>query len=281
MTGRVAIVTDSTAYLPTSLVSERSLTVVPLQVVIGGAAYDEGTRATPTIVADALRRWIPVTTSRPTPQAFHAAYESLAESGVDSVVSLHLSADMSGTMESALLAARDASIPVRVVDTRTLGMGLGFAVLAAAEAADSGASADEAAAVGEKRAAATASFFYVDTLEYLRRGGRIGSASALVGSALSVKPLLHLVDGRIEPLEKVRIASKAISRLEELAVERAGQSPVDVAVHHLASHDRAEILANRLRARLPALRSLYVIEVGAVVGAHAGPGMLAVVVSPR
>jgi len=188
---------------------------------------------------------------------------------------------MSGTYESAVMGARDAPIPVRVVDSRSLGMGLGFAVVTAAELAAGGAALDEVTAAAEKRVAAASAVFYVDTLEYLRRGGRIGAAAAFLGSALAIKPLLHLVDGHIEPLEKVRTSARAIARLEELAVERAGEGPLDVAVHHLANPDRAAALSERLRARLPALRHLHVSEVGAVVGAHVGPGMLAVVVSPR
>ncbi len=131
------------------------------------------------------------------------------------------------------------------------------------------------------RAAASAALFYVDSLEPLRRGGRIGTAAALIGSALSVKPLLHLVDGRVEPREKVRTTSRAIARLEELAVGLAGSRPVDLAVHHLGAEDRADALAARLRARVPGLGQLVVGEVGAVVGTHVGPGMLAVVVAPR
>jgi DegV family protein with EDD domain len=285
MSARVAVVTDSTAYLPAELVERHRVTVVPLQVVIGDRALDEGTQAGPAMVAEALRRRRPVSTSRPAPQVFVDAYRRAAEAGAGAVVSVHLCADMSGTHAAATLAARDASVPVRVVDTRSMGMGLGFAVLAAAEAAEAGADAEEAAAAAEKRAAAVSTFFYVDTLEHLRRGGRIGAAQALLGSALSVKPLLHLVDGRVQPLEKVRTSSRAISRLEEVAVERAAEASVDtvvdIAVHHLASAARATAFAEHLRGRVPRLGRLYLSEVGAVVGAHAGPGMLAVVVSPR
>jgi DegV family protein with EDD domain len=281
MSERVAIVTDSTAYLPDEVVQEHGIRVVPLQVVIGGTSYDEGSGVSSATVAEALRAWTPVSTSRPGPFAFLSVYERAAEEGHTSVVSLHLSSDMSGTYESAVMGARDAPIPVRVVDSRSLGMGLGFAVVTAAELAASGATLDEVAAAAQKRVAAASAVFYVDTLEYLRRGGRIGAAAAFLGSALAIKPLLHLVDGHIEPLEKVRTSARAIARLEELAVERAGEGPVDVAVHHLANADRAAALAERLRGRLPHLGHLHVSEVGAVVGAHVGPGMLAVVVSPR
>jgi fatty acid kinase fatty acid binding subunit len=191
---------------------------------------------------------------------------------------------MSGTVDSAQLAAKEAPLRVEVVDSRSLGMGLGFAVLAGARLAAEGGSVDDVAQLARERAESSAAVFYVDTLEHLRRGGRIGPAAALLGSAFAVKPLLHLVDGHIEPLEKVRTSAKAIARLEELAVERAvriGAGPVDVAVHHLANPERAAVLAERLRTRLPQLGDLYVSEVGAVVGAHVGPGMLAVVVAPR
>lgn len=280
MSSRVAVVTDSTAYLPRAVAAERGITVVPLQVVIAGSCYDED-QTSPAEVAEALRRWAPVSTSRPSPQAFLAAYEAAAARGATGVVSVHLSADVSGTCDAAMLAAREAQLPVRVVDSRALGMALGYAVLSAAEAAAAGAGVDEVAAAAEKRAAATSHLFYVDTLEHLRRGGRIGAAAALLGSALAVKPLLQLVDGRIEPLEKVRTASRAISRLEEIAVQRAGTQPLDAAVHHLANAARADQLAQRLRSRLTGLHELHVNEVGAVVGAHVGPGMLAVVVAPR
>ncbi|MEU8353644.1 DegV family protein, partial [Streptomyces sp. NPDC048845] len=151
----------------------------------------------------------------------------------------------------------------------------------AAEAAEAGGTLDEAVAAAEKRAEGTAAYFYVDTLDYLRRGGRIGAAQALLGSALAVKPLLQLDNGRIELLEKVRTASRALARLEEIVVERAGVAPVDVAVHHLAAADRAEQLAARLRTRVPGLAELHVSEVGAVIGAHTGPGLLGAVLSPR
>ena len=277
---RVAIVTDSTAYLPGEVVARHGIDVVPLSVVMGDQVLSEGGEATPGDVAQALQRRLQVTTSRPNPEAFAAAYRAAAERGADAVVSLHLSAELSGTYEAAALAAEQAPIPVRVVDSRLVGMALGYSVLTAVETALAGGTADEVVAAAEKRAAATSGFFYVDTLEYLRRGGRIGAARALLGSALAVKPLLHLEDGRIQPLEKVRTATRAIARLEEIAIQQAGAAAVDVAVHHLAADERAQALAERLRERVPGLRELYVGEVGAVIGAHVGPGLLAVVVAP-
>ncbi|KUN92246.1 DegV family protein [Streptomyces caeruleatus] len=281
MSRHVAIVTDSTAYLPPRTMERHGITSVPLTVVVGGQALDEGTEISTRSLAQALQKRRPVTTSRPSPQVFAEHYREVAEAGATGIVSLHLSAELSGTYDAAVLAAREAPVPVRVVDTGMVAMALGFSALAAAEAAETGGTVDEAVTAAEKRAGSTAAYFYVDTLDYLRRGGRIGAAQALLGSALAVKPLLQLEGGRIGPLEKVRTASKAIARLEEIAADRAGSAQVDIAVHHLAAPDRASALADRLRARVPGLADLHVSEVGAVIGAHTGPGLLGVVVSPR
>jgi DegV family protein with EDD domain len=282
----VALVTDSTASLPPGVAQQHGIVVVPLQVVIGARSYDEGVEggATAETVAAALQEWTPVSTSRPTPAAMLEVYERAAAAGATEIVSVHLSGELSGTYESARLAAREAPVPVSTVDSRQLGMATGFAVIAAAEALAAGGTTDAVVQLVRRRTAATTSLFYVDTLDYLRRGGRIGAAAALLGSALSVKPLLKLDDGRIGMLEKVRTAGRALSRLEELAVEASADAPVDVAVAHLANPGRAELLAEHLRARLADNledRDVVVGEVGAVIGAHVGPGMVAVVVSPR
>ncbi len=282
----VALVTDSTASLTGETVEQRGITVVPLQVVIGSSAYDESGEdaVTPQQLADALREWVPVSTSRPNPETFLETYRRLADQGAEAIVSVHISAELSGTFESAQLAARSAPVPVIVVDSRQVGMSTGYAVLAAADAIDAGTDAAAAGEAARTRASATTSLFYVDTLEYLRRGGRMGAAAALLGSALAVKPILRLDDGRVGPFEKVRTSARALSRLEELAVEAAGEAPVDVAVAHLASPDRAADLAQRLAARLGKgleEREVSLGEIGAVLGAHVGPGMVAVSVAPR
>lgn len=281
MSRHVAIVTDSTAYLPPQAMERHGITAVPLTVVLGDRALEEGTEISARSLALALQKRRSVTTSRPSPEVFAAAYRAAADAGATGIVSLHLSAEFSGTYDAAVLASRDAPVPVRVVDTGMVAMALGFCALAAAETAEADGTLDEAVAAAEKRAAGTYAYFYVDTLDYLRRGGRIGTAQALLGSALAVKPLLQLDGGRIELLEKVRTASKAIARLEEIVAERAGAGQVDIAVHHLAAHERAAALAERLRERVPGLAEMHVSEVGAVIGAHTGPGLLGAVVSPR
>lgn len=275
----VAVVTDSTAYLDADTVERLGVRVVPLQVVIGGTSYAEGLQIDSRRVAEALRAYTPVSTSRPNPQELLDAYVAAADAGADAIVSLHISAAMSGTYESAVLAARESPVPTEVVDSRSLAMGLGFLVLDAARSAAAGRSSSEIADAARRRAEGTKGYFYVATLEHLRRGGRISGAAALLGSALAIKPLLRLDDGHIEPMEKVRTASRALARLQELAVVAAGDGPVDLAVHHLGAEERAEALADGLRASVPQA-SLVVSEVGAVIGAHVGPGMVAVVVAP-
>jgi DegV family protein with EDD domain len=279
--GRVAIVTDSTASLPAEVAARRGILVVPLRVVVGARALEEGSAATHHAVARALAAFEPVSTSRPAPAAFSTAYAAALDAGAKSIVSIHLSSHMSGTYESALAAARGIDAPVEVVDSAQIGLATGFAVLAAADATDAGADAGAAADAACARADACASYFYVDTLEYLRRGGRLGAAVALLGSALAVKPLLTVLGGRVEPLEKVRTTGRALARIEELAVEAAGSGEVDVGVQHLAAGPRAAELAARLRQRLPRARLVWELEVGAVVGAHVGPGAVAVVVAPH
>lgn len=279
---RIAVVTDSTASLDPVDAEREGISVVPLKLVIGASTFTEGVDATSDDVASALKEFVPVSTSRPTPDEFGAVYERLAAEGFDAVVSVHLSAEISGTFDSAQLAAREASIPVMCVDSRQVGIATGFAAGRAARVVREG--GDEAAAVGAALAAGESStvLMYVDTLEYLRRGGRVGAAAALIGSALAVKPLLTLRDGMVEPLERVRTTSKAVARLEVLTVQAAekAQDGFDIGVQHLANPELAEQVADRLAASL-GREQVPVNEVGAVIGAHVGPGMLAVTVTPR
>src|SRR2546430_1580452 len=213
----VAVVTDSTAGLPDELIAERGVTVVPLTVSIDGASGREGVDVTPGDVAKALvARRSSVTTSRPSPGEFTTAYDRLLDEGAAGIVSVPLSAKLSGTYESARLAAVAYPDRVAVVDSQSTGMGLGFAVLAAGGLPD----LDSAVAAARAAVARTTTLFYVDTLEYLRRGGRIGAASALLGTALSVKPILRMVDGEIVVRDKVRTASRALARLVRGGEER-------------------------------------------------------------
>ena len=283
---KVAVVTDSTASLSHDVAAEHGIVVVPLQVVIGARSYDDGVdpEASPEAVARALREFMPVSTSRPNPAVLLETYERAAAEGAEEIVSVHVSADVSGTYESAMLAARKAPVKVHAVDSRQIGAGTGFAAVTAAEVVAEGGDGSEAARAARRRGTATASLFYVDTLEYLRRGGRVGAAAAFLGSALAVKPILRLDDGRIAPLDKVRTATRALARLEDLAVEAAGEEQVDVAVCHLAGEGPAQGLAEALTSRLAANlsgRTIGVAEVPSVLGAHVGPGLVGVTVAPR
>jgi DegV family protein with EDD domain len=257
--------------------------VVPLHVMVGTTSHLDGVSLSPAELAAAMSDKVRVSTSRASVAELAAAYRAALEGGASSVVAVHLSRRLSATWEAARLAAEELGGPrvVRIVDSGSAAMGLGFAVLAAGTAAAAGAPPDEVERVAVSTAARTRTFFSVDTLEHLRRGGRIGTAAALLGTALAVKPLLHVKDGCIEPLEKVRTASKVISRLAELAASSAGGAPARVAVHHLAAAARADRLVERLRARLPGLVDCVTCELGAVLGAHTGPGALGVVVLPR
>lgn len=289
----VAVVTDSTSSLPPGLAAAAGVSVIPLQVVIDGVSRSEA-EVSPAEVASALRSGRRVTTSRPSAEAFRGSYQALADEGFVGVVSVHLSGTISGTAAAAVQAAAGrvgsgADVPVRVVDTQVIAMASGFAALAGAAAARRGVELDEVAAVVARRAAASATWFCVENLEHLRRGGRIGAATAALGSALAVKPLLTLRHGSITPLERVRTTSRAVARLEELALAVVSQArdrrqPVEVAVHHLDDEAAATRLADRLARRLAAIgmgdSSPVVSEVSAVLGVHVGPGTLGVVVSP-
>ena len=288
--------------------------VVPLQVVLDGASVAEAcdgaddpraeagavANITGSEVAAALRAGRRVSTSRPSPEVFAEHYRQAERDGADSVVSVHLSRAISGTYDAAVAAAGRATIPVTVIDSGTVVMALGYAALSGAALAAAAGSAAEVAALISRRAAAASAFFCVDSLEYLRRGGRIGAAQALLGSALSIKPLLTVADGIVQPYERVRTRAKAVARLEALAREAAvndavtravaddGQestAPADLAVHHLDDAAGATELGERLLATLAEARvpvgELSVSEVSAVVGVHAGPGTLGVVIAPQ
>jgi DegV family protein with EDD domain len=278
----VAIVTDSTAALPGDTADAFGVRVVPLRVQLGSRSGVDGVDVRSADVVAALRAKTHVSTSRPTPAEFAAAYRSALDGGASHVVSVHLAAALSGTWESAVLASQDFGYGVvRVVDSRSTAMGLGFAVTAAAARAAEGADAasvqDAAVALADR----TRTLFYVDTLEYLRRGGRVGTAAAWFATSLSVKPLLRMVDGQLAPLEKVRTTSKAIARLVARTAEAAGSGPVELAVHHLAADERAAVVAEQLRAAIPDLVDVHVTELGPVLGAHLGPGVIGTVTVPR
>jgi len=255
--------------------------VVPLHVVVDGVDHLEGVDLTAHELVAALLSGVTVTTAQPGPDAFALAYRAAVTEGATSIVSVHLSGGLSGTVGAARRAAEEVEVPVHVVDSGTVGLGLGLGVVAAALAAGRGADAQDVARVAAERTAASSVHFAVGTLEHLRRGGRLGAVAAAVGTALGVRPLLTVRGGRLELVEKVRTSARARERLVELALAAVATRPsYDLAVHHLGAPELAAGLVERLRALCPpGLHEVHVAEVSAVIGAHVGPGLLAVVVA--
>ncbi|MGW1679605.1 DegV family protein [Saccharopolyspora sp. NPDC002376] len=278
----IAVVTDSTAYLPAGYAEQYAVRTVPLHVSVDSAVAVDEPDFGPDDLARAFARKHRVTTAGATPQELASTFRAALDEGADGVVAVHLSRQLSGTWDAARLAAREVDPErVRVVDSRSAAMGLGFSVLAAAESAKSGADLDEVVRAATTTAERTTTLFSVQTLEYLRRGGRIGTAAAVLGTALAIKPLLHVHDGRIDALEKVRTTTRAMSRLLEISSSAAGSGAAAIAIHHLAARERAEQLAGRIRAERGDSVDCVVSEVGAVIGAHIGPGAVGVVVLPN
>jgi DegV family protein with EDD domain len=279
----VRVVTDSTALLPADVVEAARMRVVPLSVTVSGQAGREGLDVTPDDVAQALgERRFTVTTSRPSPADFAQVYRDLLDDGAAGVVSVHLSSRLSGTYESALLAAEEFDGQVRVVDSAAAGIGVGFVALQACAVAGAGGDIEAVRIAALAAVERVSTLFYVDTLEFLRRGGRITAAQALLGTALAVKPILHVVRGEVVLKEKVRTSSRALARLADLAVEAAQESDVDIAVQHLGAPDRAQALHDTLLDRLgDRVHDRYLSEVGAAIAAHTGPGVIGVTVYRR
>lgn len=285
---RVALVTDSTSCLPPESTEgiDALLAIVPLNVTVDGATFVEGETITRGEVAEAQERGAELSTSRPAPARVLEAYEELVERGATHIVSVHAAAQLSSTVSSARLAAAEAPVPVEVIDSSTLGMAMGFAVMAGLEAAAGGAEMDDVAARVREVAAGAQAAFYVDSLEPLRRGGRVGRAGALLGSALSIKPLLTLHDGVIEPLERVRTTNRAMDRLVERTrtsideLSTGGPGRTVVAVHSLARQDLAADVLARLQEECgDAVSSWVEAPLGAVVTVHVGAGTVACVVA--
>ncbi len=292
----VTLVTDSTASLPADWAAASGVDVIPLHVVLGRTSMAEGVDITGEQVATLLREGTEeVTTSGPAPGEFVEFYREVARRrGVSHIVSVHLSGRISRTVESAQLAAaavRD-EVVVTVVDSRTLGLAMGYAVCAGAEAAASGGNPAHVADVVKQWSSGCSAYFYVDTLEFLRRGGRIGKASALLGGALAIKPLLTVADGEVKPWERVRTRNKALARLKaqtlaDIEGHRAAGRSVKVGVHHCDASERAESFAEAVRAQVSTDQdldlgdcSVDVVDLGAVLAVHTGPGTLAVVICP-
>ncbi|MBI1886107.1 MAG: DegV family protein [Chloroflexi bacterium] len=271
----VKIVTDSTVDLSPQVAHELGISIVPLSVIFGNDVYREGIDISHDLFYDKLTRSkVLPTTSAPSVGDFLAVYESLIN-GTDEIISIHVSAKLSATYNNACQAAellRDRA-RIEVIDSRSVSLGMGFQVIAAARAADGGAGLDQIKTIVERGADRVHVVFVLDTLEYLRRGGRIGRARAFLGGVLRVKPILSLRDGEVHPEERVRTMPQALERLYQLCLARPRIR--EVAVGYATTASEAEVLRGRFASALPQV-NIYVTRIGPVIGAHAGPGVIGV-----
>lgn len=275
---KVALVTDSTAYIPLELCEGYPIHYVPLQVIWGEATYRDGVDIQP---ADFYKRLqntkVMPSTSQPSPAAFASIYQNLLDEGFE-ILSIHISQKLSGTIDSATQAKQNfPGKPIEIVDSETTSMAMGFQVLKAAKAAAEGASLQECRALVEHTRKNSGILFAVNTLEFLRRGGRIGGAAAFLGTALNLKPILELRDGRIEAEDRVRTMSKAIDRLLNLFEERiGGRRPIQIACVHALAEEEAKVLLERARQRFGSEEVTHAVvsPVSPVLGTHTGPGCM-------
>lgn len=275
MARKIAIVTDSTADLTPELVEELGVTIVPLQVIFGNEAYREGVEITTEEFYERLVKSRPLpTTSAPSVGDFQEVYERLLEE-VDSIVSIHIGAKLSGTVQAAHTARQSLAKPERIeiVDSQAASVAVGFAVMEAVEAARAGAKLAEVKAAAESAVQRTNVRFMLDTLEYVRRGGRIGRARAYLGTLLRVKPILSFREGEVYPEERVRTRARGLERMIQWAVRQ--QKVKRAVVAHSTTPDEAESIRERLAMAFPNVE-IHLVRFGPVLGTHGGPGVIGV-----
>jgi DegV family protein with EDD domain len=279
---RVAVVTDTTHYLPADLVAQRGVREVSLYVKDGDRQQREADISDLDAFYDGLRTAASLpTTSQPSIGDFLAVYETLVDQG-NEIVSIHISGGISGTVEAARQAAaqlQERGATIEIIDSRMACGALGLVVLAAGAAAANGDDLQAVAARAREAAEATRLWFAVDTLEYLRRGGRIGTAQAWLGGALKIKPILTL-DGEITPIERVRTSGRAFDRMVDYMRSRQEDGADGWVVQHIQAADVVERLLERGR-ELFGSEPVFVSEIGPVIGAHVGPGLVGVGGLPR
>ena len=267
----IGIVTDSTCDLPAEIVAEYGITVVPLYINFGDESYLDGVELSRVEFYERLPDCDPPpTTAIPGPQMFVQAYEQLAAEGATEILSIHISVSLSGTVNAARLAAEDASVPVTVLDSGSLSMGIGFLAWTASQAAAEGHSMDEIVALLEEQGQRTHVFAALDTLEFLRRSGRMNRVMAVLGSWLQMKPLLKMHSGEATA-EKIRTTEHATERLISLLSE---QTPLEkVALVHTHALDRVDELRQKVQHLLPE-GELLSMDITPVFGTHLGPGAI-------
>lgn len=281
MSARTALVTDSTSNLPHNLAAERHIYLAPLYVLWGEESYKDGVDITD---VELLRRLAAADsneelpkTSQVSPQDFVDIFQhARTNESADEIVCAVISSVLSGTYASAIQAAEMVDFPVHVVDSLQTSWTLGFTMLAGAEARDRGASPQEILHTVEEAARRSRLLFTIDTLEYLHRGGRIGGASRLLGTALNIKPILELREGRIDSVDKVRTRKRAVDHLLKIAEQHvAGRQVKRLAIIHGDVEAEAEELAARAAERFQPYEQ-YVSYITAVLGVHVGPGAMGV-----
>ena len=271
----VIVVTDSSARLPADAIGEWEIRVVPLHILVDGEDLRDGIDEAP---ADLYQR--KVTTAGASPTELVAVYQqALSDSRGDGVVAVHISAELSSTLGAAEHAALQFDGAVRVVDSRSAGMGTGFVALAAARAASGGADRDTVAAEAESTVSRVHAFLVVQRLENLRRSGRIGAAASWLGTALALKPLLRIDDGKLVLAQRVRTTSKATVAMVEQVLAVVGERRAALAVHHVDNPAGAAEVAATLAGALPGCGPAIVTDLGPVLGVHLGPGAVGVVLA--
>ncbi len=268
----IRVVTDSTCDLPDELIKKHRITVIPMYINVGSQEYRDSIDLTRREFYERLPDFKPApTTAAPSPDVFRQVYEGLAAEGATGILSIHISVKLSAVVNIAVQAAQDTSIvPVTVFDSRQLSLGTGFQVLAAAQAAEEGHSMQEILAMLKEQIARTHVFAALDTLEFLRRSGRMSFALSFLGTLLRIKPFLKMYDGN-PTAERIRTRNGAVKRLVELLNQVA---PLEkVALLHSQAADRAEALLGQVQHLLPAGKIL-VEEINPVLGAHLGPGVI-------
>jgi DegV family protein with EDD domain len=272
---KVAVITDSTSYIPKEYQSKYNITVVPQVLIWDGETFEDGVNILPDEFYQRLKTAkVMPTTSQVSVPNMQKAFRMLIDSGYE-VLGLFVSSKLSGTLQSAHQGRETLGLgkeKVEIVDSLSTAMALGFQALTVARAAADGASMAECKALAVKAQAHTGVYFVVDTLEFLHRGGRIGGAQRLLGTALNMKPILALKDGKVEPVERVRAKGKALDRLIEIIAEQCdGKSPVRLASLHANTPAEAKDVLQRASQQLSAAESIFT-EVSPVVGTHTGPG---------
>jgi DegV family protein with EDD domain len=278
MSNKVAIVTDSTAYLPEECTKQHNISVTPLSVIWGDEVYQDGVDIEAAEFYQRLpKSKVMPTTSQVTPAVMMNTFQSLIDQGYD-VLGIFLSSKISGTVQSAIQAREmipGAENKVSIVDSLLTTMAMGWPVLTAARAAQAGESLAQCEKVAQHACDSSGLFFVVETLEFLRRGGRVSNTQAMAGTILNIKPVLEMRNGKIESLEKIRTKQKAIQRMIELAAERINaRTPVRIAVTHANSELDASALLESAGARFDPIEVL-IAPLSPVVGTHAGPGTVA------